>query len=78
MRYTAVARGHRDVLELNVHVVLGWSSLANFFDACDNERTFDKFAAIDFTGSNLERDNVALKASAQSSLSMANHLQLLR
>lgn len=25
MRHTAVARGYRDILELYIHVVLGWS-----------------------------------------------------
>jgi hypothetical protein len=64
MRYTAVARSHGDVLELYVHVVLGCSLsvLVSIAHDTAKERTFDKLAAVHFSGSNLESNNVALES----------------
>jgi hypothetical protein len=44
MRHAAIARCHRDVLELNVHVVLG----------------LEQLAAVDLPGGDFERDDMAL------------------
>lgn len=65
MRYTAIARSDGDIFELHIHVVLSCPLLVAVFSrklvaGFSQMRTFNKLAAVDLAGSDLECDNVAL------------------
>jgi hypothetical protein len=60
----AVARGHCDVLELNVHVILRctWISIATRVGNQGNRRTFEELSAVDLARSDLDGNDMPLHA----------------
>ena len=81
MTHSAIARGHGDVFELDVHVVLGWkeekrsvhgvySRSWGGISGSSRLLTLDQFAAICLTGRYFERDNMALRRGVRNKISL--------